>query len=153
MAKSQQSWNKKEREKKKQKEKQDKAEKRLERKAASADADTSLDGMMAWIDENGNIVDAPPDPSRRKEINLEDIVIGVPKYDASQESSDGSRSGIITFYNDAKGFGFIRDLRTGESIFVHANSADFLLKENMKVSFDTEKGPKGLAAVRVQSAG
>lgn len=152
MAKSQQSWNKKEREKKKQKEKQDKAEKKQGRKAAAADADTSLDSMMAWVDENGNIVDAPPDPSKRKEINLEDIVIGVPKHQENDADANTGRTGIISFYNDAKGFGFIRDLRTGESIFVHANNATVTLKENLKVNFETEKGPKGLAAINVTAS-
>lgn len=151
MAKSQQTWNKKEREKKKQKDRQDKAEKKQERKAASAESGKGLDDMMAWVDENGNIVDAPPDPSKRREVNIDDIVIGVPKYDESN-SVDSKRLGIISFYNDAKGFGFIRDLQTGDSIFVHANQADCLLKENLKVSFETEKGPKGLAAVNVQVA-
>jgi cold shock CspA family protein len=151
MAKSQQSWNKKEREKKKQKDRQDKAEKKQERKAAAGEGGKGLDDMMAWVDENGNIVDAPPDPSKRKEVNLEDIVIGVPKQE--ELTGDAARRlGVITFFNDAKGFGFIRDLQTGESIFVHANQADCQLKENLKVNFDTEKGPKGLAAVDVQVA-
>jgi cold shock CspA family protein len=151
MAKSQQSWNKKEREKKKQKDRQDKAEKKQERKAAAGEGGKGLDDMMAWVDENGNIVDAPPDPSKRKEVSLEDIVIGVPKQE--ELSGDAARRlGVITFFNEAKGFGFIRDLQTGESVFVHANQADCLLKENLKVNFDTEKGPKGLAAIDVQVA-
>jgi cold shock CspA family protein len=149
MAKSQQSWNKKEREKKKQKDKQDKADKMQERKA-SGGGSKSLADMMAYVDEYGNIVDSPPDPSRRKEVNLEDIVIGVPKKVEGEENE--GRLGVISFFNDAKGFGFIRDLQTGESIFVHVNNAEGQLKENQKVTFETEKGPKGLSAVRVRLA-
>jgi ATP-dependent 26S proteasome regulatory subunit len=61
MARSQDSWNKREREKKKQKEKQDKAEKKAERRQQGT---SSIENMMAYIDENGNIVDSPPDPSK-----------------------------------------------------------------------------------------
>ena len=149
MAKSQQSWNKKEREKKKQKDKQDKAEKKQERKAAGGGS-KNLEDMMAYIDEDGNIVDSPPDPAKRKEISIDDIVIGVPKRTEEEESS--ARIGTITFFNDAKGFGFIRDSQSGESIFVHVNNAEGPLKENQKVSFETEKGPRGLSAVNVKFA-
>ena len=51
-------WNKKERQKKKQKEKMDKAEKMKERKESSGKK--SLDDMMAYVDENGNISATPP---------------------------------------------------------------------------------------------
>lgn len=149
MAKSQQSWNKKEREKKKQKEKQDKADRKQERKA-SGGGSKSLEDMMAYVDAEGNIVDSPPDPSQRREIALEDIVIGVPKPRESDE--DNLRTGIISFFNEGKGFGFIRDLRTGESIFVHASQAEMALKEQMKVSFATERGPRGITAVQVKPA-
>jgi cold shock CspA family protein len=148
MAKSQQSWNKKEREKKKQKEKQDKAEKMQERRSAGGGS-KSLEDMMAYIDEDGNIVDSPPDPAKRKEVNIDDIVIGVPKRVEGEEGFS-ARMGIISFFNEGKGFGFIRDLQTGESIFVHVNNASGPLKENQKVSFETEKGPRGISAVNVK---
>ena len=148
MAKSQQSWNKQEREKKKLKEKQEKAEKKQERRS-SGGGGKSLEDMMAYVDEFGNIVDSPPDPANRKEVNIEDIVIGVPKHEPV-DPADLIRTGTITFFNDAKGFGFIRDARTGESIFVHVNNAEGQLGENVKVTFETEKGPKGLSAVRVK---
>ena len=53
MAKSQETWNKKEREKKKQKDKKDKEEKKQERKDNAKDG-KSFDDMIAYIDENGN---------------------------------------------------------------------------------------------------
>ncbi|MBK6936813.1 MAG: cold shock domain-containing protein [Chitinophagaceae bacterium] len=119
------SWNKKEREKKKQKEKRDKAEKMKERKEGGAKK--SLDDMMAYVDENGNITSTPPDPKKRKEVNAEDIEISIPKQ---QDTVDEVRSGKVSFFNQDKGFGFIKDNVTQESIFVHVNNLSFSIKEN-----------------------
>ncbi|MCU0376174.1 MAG: cold shock domain-containing protein [Chitinophagaceae bacterium] len=148
MSKSQQSWNKKEREKKKQKDKQDKADKKQERKANASNK--SFEEMLAYVDENGNLVDAPPDPSRKKEVDLEDIVIGVPKQNNAAQAA--GRTGVITFFNESKGYGFIRDLQTQESIFVHVNELLDPVKENSRVQFETARSPKGLNAIRVKLA-
>lgn len=140
-------WNKKERQKKKDKEKREKAEKMKERKENPAKS-KSLDDMLAYVDENGNISATPPDPRKRKEIKLEDIEIGVPEYVASEE--DQFRTGKITFFNQEKGFGFIKDQATEESIFIHINNLSGPVKENDKVTFEVEKGPRGLSAVNVK---
>ena len=55
MAKSQETWNKKEKEKKRQKKKEDKAQRKEERKANATGGSGSLDSMMAYVDEYGNI--------------------------------------------------------------------------------------------------
>ena len=142
------SWNKKEREKKKQKKKKDKEERRLERKEQSKET-KSLGDMMAYVDENGNITDTPPDPSKRKEINAEDIAIGVPK-NIPIDPAELIRSGKITFFNYEKGFGFIKDLVSQQSIFVHANNLTESLNENDKVNFEIEMGQRGPYAVNVK---
>lgn len=147
MAKSGQTFNKKEKEKNRAKQRQEKAEKMEERKA-NAKKGKSLDEMLAYIDENGNISSTPPDPSKRHTINAEDIEVGVPKYVHTEE--DVVRTGIVTFFNDAKGFGFIKDLVSQESVFVHVNQLSEPLKENNKVSFEVEMGPKGANAIRVK---
>jgi cold shock CspA family protein len=143
------SWNKKEREKKKKKEKKDKAEKMQERKD-NASKGKSLDDMMAYVDENGNISSKPPDPRRKVEVRAEDIEIGVPKY---VESEPQERTGKITFFNQEKGFGFIKDIVTQESVFVHINNLPGPVKENDKVSYETESGPRGPVAVNVKILG
>jgi cold shock CspA family protein len=145
------SWNKKEREKKKQKKKQDKAEKMQERKEL-AKAGKSLDNMMAYVDENGNISDTPPDPRKKVEIKLEDIEIGVPEF-VPPTQEELTRNGKITFFNHEKGFGFIRDLVSQQSIFVHANNLTDNLNENDKVSFEVEMGQRGPFAVNVKKLG
>ena len=147
MAKSKETFNKKEKEKKRLKQRQEKQEKMDERKA-NLKKGKSLDEMMAYIDENGNISSVPPDPKKRKVFNIEDMQTGVPKR--IEEDPDAVREGIISFFNDAKGYGFIKDSSTQESIFVHANQLAEPVKENNKVSFQTEQGPKGLNAINVK---
>src|SRR6476620_8016150 len=104
MSKSKASFGKREKEMKRIKERQEKHEKMQERKA-HAKSGKSLNDMMAYLDENGNLSTVPPDPSKKKTFNAEDMQIGVPKYEPSEE--DLIRSGTVTFFNDAKGFGFI----------------------------------------------
>jgi cold shock CspA family protein len=58
----------------------------------------------------------------------------------------------VAFFNEAKGYGFIKDIKTQESFFVHINSLTEPLKENNKVTFELEMGPKGPNAVRVKKA-
>jgi len=147
LARSTETFNKKEREKKRQKKSLDKKEKAQDRKANSTKG-KSLDDMMAYIDEYGNITSTPPDPSRKLKVNSQDIQIAVPKQETIIE--DIVRTGIVAFFNDAKGYGFIKDMQTQESIFVHANSLSEPIKENNKVTFEVEPGQKGPTAVRVK---
>lgn len=141
------SWNKKEREKKKQKERKDKAEKMQGRRENAKKS--SFDNMIAYLDENGNLTSTPPDPRKKKEIKLEDIQIGVPKY-VPPTQAELTRTGKVTFFNTAKGFGFIKDLASQESIFVHANDLSQEIKENDKVSFEIQMGQRGPMAVNVK---
>jgi cold shock CspA family protein len=141
-------WNKKEREKKKQQEKKEKAERKLERKE-NAKNGNDLDSMMAYLDENGNLSSKPPDPRKKIIVNAEDIEIGVPKQQPINPE-DLIRRGVVTFFNDAKGYGFIKDQQSQESVFVHINSLSEPVKEHSKVEFEVEMGPKGANAVNVR---
>lgn len=146
MSKSQETFSKKEKEKKRQKKKEEKARKREERKASSEGG--GLDNMMAYLDEFGNIVDTPPDPTKKKkEIKAENIQLGVPKR---EDVEDVVNEGKVTFYNDSKGYGFIKDMNSQESYFFHVNGMLEEVVENDKVTFDLEKGQKGLNAVNVK---
>ena len=141
---------KKDREKKKQKKKQDKAEKMLNRKENN-NKGKSLEDMMMYLDENGNLSPTPPDPRRMREIAPELIQIGVPKKE-ELEAVDKTRTGIVRFFDITKGYGFIDDAVTKESIFVHKNQVKENIQEGNKVSFETEKTPKGLSAINVKRA-
>ena len=140
------SWKKKDREQKKQKARNEKAERMQQRKE---NAKKGFDDMIAYLDENGNLSATPPDPRKRVEVKLEDIQVGVPEYVPPTEE-ELTRTGKVTFFNNAKGFGFIKDLVSQQSVFVHANNLDFSIQENDKVSFQIEMGQRGPAAVKVK---
>jgi CspA family cold shock protein len=63
-------------------------------------------------------------------------------------------TGIVKWFNDAKGFGFIKPDNGGEDLFAHfsaINSQGFKsLTENQRVSFDVTTGPKGKQAANIQ---
>ncbi len=145
MAKSQETYSKKEKEKKKIAQRKEKEEKKQERKANAVKG--GLDTMMAYVDENGNITDSPPDPTKKLIFNVEDMQLGATKIETVVE--EPNRTGTVTFFNDAKGFGFIKDAVNQESLFVHANQLNEQIKENDKVSFNTERGQKGMVAINV----
>ena len=138
-------WNKKEREKKKRQNRKDKEEKKQERKENNKN---NPESMIAYVDEMGNLSSKPPDPRKKIVVNAEDIEIGIPKQE-DLGPEDLIRTGIVTFFNNEKGYGFIKDLETQESVFVHANSLSEPIKENNKVTYEAEKGPKGMNAVNV----
>jgi cold shock CspA family protein len=148
MAKSQETFNKKEKEKKRLKRRQDKEQKREERKNAP-EKETSFEDMLAYVDEYGNITSTPPDLTKRKVIKAEDIEIGISKQEAP-DPEDLIRKGIITFFNKEKGYGFIKDLESQASVFVHINGLLDEVQENDKVTFETEKGLTRPNAVRVK---
>lgn len=60
------------------------------------------------------------------------------------------KEGIVKFFNNSKGFGFIKPLDGGEDVFVHQSGLIDSIKENDKVQFETERGKKGINAVNVQ---
>ncbi len=142
-------FNKKEKEKKKQQKKKEKEERKAERKA-NAKTGQSLEDMMAYVDENGNISSKPPDPTKKLTFNEKDIVLGSRNIEGMV--TNPVRKGKVTFFNTAKGYGFIKDLKTQESIFVHINALTVAIKENDTVTFETERSVKGLSAVNVQLA-
>ena len=107
----------------------------------------SLEDMMAYLDENGNLTNTPPDPKKMKTFRQEDIAISVPK--GNERAPDEPRKGTVAFFNFEKGFGFINDSETRERIFVHANELSAPIQENDKVTFQVQKGPKGLMATDV----
>jgi cold shock CspA family protein len=146
MGKSQESFNKKEKEKKRLKKRQDKLARREERKANAKP--TKFEDMISYVDEYGNPTDTPPDPTKKVVINAEDIELGVPKKE--KEEVDPIRSGKLEFFNTEKGFGFIKENETNEKFFVHISNLTEEIDENDKVSFELEQGMKGLNAVRVK---
>jgi CspA family cold shock protein len=61
-------------------------------------------------------------------------------------------SGTVKFFNNSKGFGFIKSDSSGEDIFVHVSGLIDEIRENDQVTFEVERGKKGLNAVNVKLA-
>jgi len=61
------------------------------------------------------------------------------------------KNGVVKFYNETKGFGFIKE-ENGQEIFVHATGLQEEIRENDEVVFDVQEGKKGLNAVNVRLA-
>ncbi len=146
MGRSQESYNKKEVRSKKEKKRKEKEKKRLEKREKESRGD--LDNMIAYVDEMGNPTNTPPDPDQKQSVKAEDIEVSTPKQESVPY--DPVRKGVVTFFNDSKGYGFIKDAETQESVFVHANNLTEEIKEGNLVSFEVVMGHKGPAAEKVK---
>jgi len=62
------------------------------------------------------------------------------------------QKGTVKFFNETKGFGFIKDEASGEDIFVHVSGLRDDIREGDTVVFETQNGRKGINAVNVQIA-
>lgn len=147
MAKSTNTFQKNEREKKKQQKRKAKLEKKLEKKSSSGQ-DSSLESMMAYVDENGNLSSTPIDESKKQKVDAESIEIGVP---TRVEEEEVARRGKVSFYDVNKGFGFIIQDGSQERYFVHSTGLMSPIKEGDPVSFFARRGAKGMDAYQVKS--
>lgn len=146
MGRSQETYNKKEVRNKKEKKRKEKEQKRLDRR--DSDKSGSFEDMIAYVDENGMITSTPPDPEKKNVIKTEDIEISTRRLE--DIPFDPEKKGTVTFYNENKGFGFIRESETQMSVFVHVNQLLEPIKEGNLVSFIIEKGVKGPTATQVK---
>lgn len=62
------------------------------------------------------------------------------------------KTGTVKFFNDAKGYGFIKESESNEEYFVHSSGLIENIRENDAVSFELEEGKKGINAVNVRRA-
>jgi cold shock CspA family protein len=148
MARSRERYSKKEVRERKEKKRKEKEKKRLERK--EGEKKSSLDDMIAYVDEHGRITSEKPDDLRKKsDVKIEDIEISVPKKDSTAEM-ETERTGTVSFFNESKGFGFIKDPDLRDDVFFHVNNVLQEVKEGNKVSYELEKGKKGMTAVNVK---
>ncbi len=60
--------------------------------------------------------------------------------------------GTVKFFNESKGFGFIKDDASDKEYFVHVSGLNDQVRENDEVTFDLQDGKKGLNAVNVKLA-
>ncbi len=138
-----QSFGKKENEKKKQAKRLEKQKRKEERQAGGT---SSHDDMIAYVDEFGNIVDTPPEQRAREEVNLEDIAIATPK---KEEVETEPLKGRVEYFDPGKGYGFIKDAASGEKYFFHISAAPAGITEGNGVTFELERGTRGMNAVGI----
>ena len=140
------SFSKKEKIKKREKKKQDKAQKMEDRKTDN-NKGKSLESMMVYVDHLGNFTSVPPDQQVKIEIDPEEIQLGAAPV---HEEPQGQKSGTVSTFFADKGYGFIIDDQTKESIFVHSNQLSEPIKERDKVLYDKERTSRGLTAINVK---
>jgi len=138
-----QSFGKRENEKKKQAKRLEKQKRKEERQAGGT---ASMDDMIAWVDENGNLIDSPPEEGKKTEIKLEEIAIATPK---KEDVEIEPLRGRVEYFDTSKGYGFIKDMASVEKYFFHISSAPADIAEGNIVTFETERGTRGMNAVRI----
>jgi cold shock CspA family protein len=137
------SFNKRELQKKKEQKRKDKQKRKEERKANSSG---SLDNMIAYVDENGAITDTPPNPLMKQEVEADSIAISTPKKEAVEEPA---LTGHVEFFNAGKGYGFIKNTVTADKYFFHISNAPDDIAEGDTVTFELERGKRGMNAVKI----
>ena len=145
MAKSSGTFNKRENEKKRLQKRKEKEQRKEDRKANKESK--SFEDMLAFVDENGNITTTPPNPLKKKPIQETEIDLTSKNKGATAQPYQ--RQGVVKFFDTEKGYGFIKDDQSGEEFFFHHKAADFPIAQSHRVSFEIEKGLKGLNAVRI----
>lgn len=145
MGRSKETFGKKEVKNKKMKKRKEKALRKQEKREKDK---SSFDDMLAYVDQNGQICSEPPPAEEKQKIKAENIEIGTPK--AKFRINNKLRTGRLKNFDDDKGYGFIIDSESKESIFVHANDCKDPLKVGIRVEFETEKGLKGVKAINVK---
>ncbi len=146
MGRSQETFNKKEVKKKNEKKRKDKEQKRARKKS---EGKSSFDDMIAYVDEYGKISATPPDPDKKITVDAESIELKITRNNP-EVVPDFVRKGVVSFFNKSKGYGFIRDLESNQSVFVHTENLLEPVNENNVVTFEIGKGPKGPIAKKVK---
>ena len=124
------------------------AEKLMKKEEKKLSGNESFDDLIAYVEEIGMFNSPPPEENiKKEEIKLEEILISTPK---KEEEEPTIQRGRVEFFNVSKGFGFIKDLSGVEKYFFHINNVLTDIAENNIVTFDLERGPKGMNAVNVK---
>lgn len=137
------SFSKRDLEKKKEQKRKEKEQRKEERKASGV---SSFDEMIAYVDENGMLTGTPPDPNKKEVVDPEAISVSTPK---KEDIVTEPLRGRVEHFNQAKGFGFIKDTGSTEKYFFHISNAPEGIAEGNNVTFEIERGTRGMNAVRI----
>ena len=96
--------------------------------------------MIAYVDENGVITSTPPELNPNKEeIKQEEILISTPKKENIEILT--VLKGRVDYFNESKGYGFIKDLGSGEKYFFHVSNNTLTdISETDIVTFELKNG-------------
>ena len=100
-----------------------------------------------YVDENGILHSTPEGVKPKEEIDASEIEISIPKKGEAEEVLP--LNGRIEHFNVSRGYGFIKDLGSGEKYFFHVTSAPEGITEGDNVTFEIERGTRGMNAVRI----
>ncbi len=140
------SFTKRDLEKKKQEKRLAKQQKKEERKSNGT---SSFEDMIAYVDENGMITDTPPTPNNKpQEVDMSTIEVSTPRR--TEEPIELVHEGRIEHFNVSKGYGFVKDLKNAEKYFFHISGLIDNIIENNIVTFELEKGSRGMNAVKIK---
>lgn len=141
-------YNKRENEKKKQARRAEKQKKKEDRKLLGKA--NSFDDMIAYVDENGVITSTPPELNPNKEeIKQEDILISTLKKEDIETPT--VLKGRVDYFNESKGYGFIKDLGSDEKYFFHVSNNTLTdISETDIVTFELERGLRGMNAINIR---
>lgn len=133
---------KRDREKLKEQKRKDKQQRKEERQSRGT---SSFEDMIAYVDENG-VLHATPPEKQKEEINVSEIAISVPKQ---EDIEVVPLNGRIEHFNSAKGYGFVKDTGSSDKYFFHISSAPSSIAEGDLVTFELERGTRGMNAVHI----
>jgi cold shock CspA family protein len=148
MGRSQETLGKKEVRNKKEKKRKEKLEKREKKKT---EGKSSINDMIAYVDEFGKIRSTPQDPDKTIVFDAENKGFIAPKK-TPEKNKETERKGVVIFLNDAKGFGFIRDNESGQKYFFHVSGLLEPVKLNNNVIFEKSKSARGISAIKISIA-
>lgn len=135
---------KRENEKKKQARRIEKQNKKEKRKLSGKA--NSFDDMIAYVDENGVITSTPPEKNEKEKVNQEEIRISTPKKEIP-----AILKGRIEHLDALKGYGFIKDLSGTDKYFFHVSNVLVEVMQNDIVTFDLERGKRGMNAINIST--
>jgi cold shock CspA family protein len=147
MGRSHETYNKKELRTKLEKKRKEKEQKRAKKKGEGKKS--SFEDMIAYVNEFGVISSTPPDPAKKTVVTAESIELRIIK-NSPENTPDILRKGVVTFFDESRGFGFISDMESNQRVFVHVNSLLEPIAENNVVVYKIVSGPKGPSAIKVK---
>lgn len=134
---------KRDREKLKEQKRQEKQKRKEDRQSGGR---STFEDMIAYVDENG-ILHSTPQEKSKEEIDASLIAVSVMK---KEEIEFVPLTGRVEFFNNSKGYGFVKDSNNIDKYFFHFKAAPAAIAEGDHVTFELEHGQRGLNAINIE---